>query len=100
MQRVFSSAILGGSLFLLAACATAPSPVLPATAKWGEFPVLPGAKIAVLAGNPAQPGLFVYRLLFPANYKVPPHYHPITENVTVISGTVNLGMGADIHHEG
>ena len=93
MQRLTSLAILGGSLFFLAACATAPAPVLPASAKWADLPVLPGVKIAVLDGNPAQAGPFVYRLSFPANAKVPPHYHPITENATVVSGTVNLGHG-------
>ncbi len=93
MQRLFSLAILGSSLFLLAACATAPTPVLPATAKWNDHPILLGAKIAVLDGNPAQAGPFVYRLSFPADYKVPPHYHPNAENATVISGAVNLGHG-------
>ena len=93
MQRLTSLAILGGSLFFLAACATAPTPVLPASAKWADLPVLAGVKIAVLDGNPAQAGPFVYRLLFPANAKIPPHYHPITENATVVSGTVNLGHG-------
>jgi anti-sigma factor ChrR (cupin superfamily) len=29
----------------------------------------------------------------PAGYKVPPHTHPNDENVTVISGTFNIGMG-------
>ena len=93
MQRVFSFVMLGAVLILLTACATAPTPVLPASAQWGDFPLLPGVKIATLDGNPSQPGPFIYRLSFPANSKVPPHYHPIAENVTVISGTVNLGHG-------
>ncbi len=93
MKRVFSFVMFGALVFLVAACATAPASVLPASAKWGDIPALPGAKIAVLDGNPSQAGLFVYRLSFPANYKIPPHYHPIVENVTVISGAVNLGHG-------
>jgi quercetin dioxygenase-like cupin family protein len=29
----------------------------------------------------------------PAGYKIAPHWHPLRENVTVISGTFKLGMG-------
>jgi quercetin dioxygenase-like cupin family protein len=57
-------------------------------------PVLPaGAKIAVLEGDPAKPGPFTLRLQFPAGYRVPPHWHPADEHVTVISGSVAIGMG-------
>jgi len=30
---------------------------------------------------------------FPANFKVPPHWHPAIERVTVLSGTLHLGTG-------
>jgi hypothetical protein len=29
----------------------------------------------------------------PSGYKIPAHSHPMTEYVTVLSGTFNLGMG-------
>jgi hypothetical protein len=29
----------------------------------------------------------------PAGYKIPPHWHPTDENVTVLSGTLGAGMG-------
>lgn len=63
--------------------------------KWGDGPpVLPkGAKMAVLQGDPSKPGPFVMRLQFPAGYKVAPHSHSKDENVTVMSGTMMLGMG-------
>jgi len=35
----------------------------------------------------------MFRLKFPANYQVPPHSHPGIEHVTIISGTLNMGMG-------
>jgi quercetin dioxygenase-like cupin family protein len=58
-------------------------------------PSLPkGARIAVLEGNPNKDGPFVFRLKLPDGYRVPPHTHPKTERVTVISGTFNIGMGA------
>ena len=35
----------------------------------------------------------MFRLKFPANYQVPPHSHPGIEHITIISGTLNMGMG-------
>lgn len=60
-------------------------------------PFLPaGARMAVLDGNPAGSGGFTVRLSFPNGYRVPPHWHPADEHVTVISGTLMLGMGDEI----
>jgi len=63
--------------------------------KWQEGPPsLPkGAMIAVLEGNPDREGPFVFRAKLPDGYRVPPHVHPKTERITVISGTLNIGMG-------
>ena len=41
--------------------------------------------------NEAAP--FIVRVKFPANYKVPAHWHPAIEHVTVLSGTLNMGIG-------
>jgi Domain of unknown function (DUF4437) len=62
---------------------------------WHEGPCsLPkGAMIAVLEGDPAREGPFVFRLKLPDGYRVPPHTHPKTERVTVLSGRFNIGMG-------
>ena len=49
--------------------------------------------MAVLEGDPAKEGPFTIRLSLPAGFKVPPHWHPNIEHTTVISGTLNLGMG-------
>ena len=57
-------------------------------------PSLPaGAQAAVLEGNPAEAGPFTMRLRMPANYKIPPHWHPGIEHVTVLSGTLHIGLG-------
>jgi anti-sigma factor ChrR (cupin superfamily) len=57
-------------------------------------PSLPrGAKIAVLEGDPAKPGPFVFRVMVPDGYRIPPHTHPKPERVTVVSGNFHLGMG-------
>lgn len=68
--------------------------VAPSDIKWADGPASlpPGAKFAVLEGDPAKPGPFTVRLQFPAGYKIPAHTHPTAERVTVISGTFNMGM--------
>ncbi len=53
-----------------------------------------GLTVAVLEGDPSQPGPYTVRLHFPAGYVFPAHWHPNAENLTVISGTFLLGMGA------
>jgi quercetin dioxygenase-like cupin family protein len=63
--------------------------------KWGPAPPsLPkGAMVAVLAGDPAKDGPYVVRLKMPANYQIPAHRHPTTENLTILSGSFHAGMG-------
>jgi len=78
------------ALLVNTAVAQAPSPW-----KWGPAPPSfpPGAKLAVLQGDPV-------RLDMPAGYKLPPHFHPTDEHVTVIQGTFLIGMGdkLDVAH--
>ncbi len=68
----------------------------PDQVKWGSAPPFlpPGAQLAVLEGDPmASSGDFTIRLKMPDGYKVAPHTHPHRENVTVLSGTLKVGMG-------
>ena len=67
----------------------------PAAVEWGPAPsALPkGAQFAVLSGDPSKSGLYVVRLKLPANYQIPAHHHPTTENLTVVSGSFHAGMG-------
>ena len=83
----------------------APAPAAPAAEhtalapdaiKWGDGPPVfaKGMKMAVLYGDPSKPGeLFIVRAKMPAGYKVMPHTHPTTENVTIVSGAAAIGMG-------
>ena len=62
--------------------------------KWEDVPSLPpGAKVAVLEGPLDGKGPIAFRIKLPANYDIPAHWHPTTEHVTVLSGTLNLGLG-------
>ena len=67
----------------------------PGDLKWGDVPpgLPPGAKMAVLTGDPTKKGMFTVRMQAPAGYKIPPHSHPTAENITVISGTFSVGTG-------
>jgi len=54
----------------------------------------PGSQIAVLTGDPGKPGMaYVLRAKLPDGYKVPSHWHPSDENVTVLKGTLLVGKG-------
>ena len=94
-----------GSLVLAAAVAASSAPhnaFTPDTVPYGPAPAfLPaGAQFAVLEGDPtASSGDFTIRLKLPDGYKIPVHWHPTRENVTVISGTFKVGMG-DTFDEG
>lgn len=69
--------------------------VAPSAITWGDAPpsLPPGSRIAVVSGDPAQAQPFVLRAQVPAGYRIAPHWHPTTENITVLSGTISLGMG-------
>jgi quercetin dioxygenase-like cupin family protein len=95
---IVRSGLLTAALALTAAPAPAQSThvLVPADGvRWTAAPpALPaGAQISVLEGNPAAKGSVTLRLKFPAGYKVPPHWHSMTERVTVLSGALNVGMG-------
>ena len=52
-----------------------------------------GAQLAVLKGDPTKEGMYVVRLKVPAGFRIAAHSHPNDENVTVLSGTFNIGAG-------
>jgi uncharacterized RmlC-like cupin family protein len=68
--------------------------ITPADLKWADVLSLPkGAKIAVIEGKMSEAQAFTVRLSFPANYRLPAHWHPAVERVTVLSGTFHMGTG-------
>ncbi|MBA2261028.1 MAG: cupin domain-containing protein [Acidobacteria bacterium] len=72
---------------------------LPSEITWGPAPasVPSGAQAAMLEGNPAKEGPFTMRLKLPDGYRLPPHYHPAVEHVTVLQGTFVLGVGEKLN---
>ncbi len=69
--------------------------ITPDVVKWTANPAFPKAvQIATLVGDPTKSGeTVVQRIKFPANFTMPPHTHPFTEVVTVISGKIGTNGG-------
>lgn len=65
---------------------------------WEDAPpsLDPEAEVAVLEGDPAEPGVFTMQIKMPDGYEIAPHWHPNVERVTVISGTFYLGEGEEL----
>src|SRR6267154_3838398 len=61
--------------------------------KEGPASLKKGAKMIVMEGDPSKEGMFTMRLWFPDGFEVAPHWHTQVEHVTIISGTLNFGMG-------
>jgi quercetin dioxygenase-like cupin family protein len=56
--------------------------------------VLKGVLVATLAGNPVATGdTVVMRIKFPPHFTMPPHTHPYSEVVTVVSGHIGTNGG-------
>ena len=99
MTKIF--AVMSATIFLACSSTTATLAqptghmmVAPSELTWVDMPTLPaGAKVAVIEGPLNEPVPFILRLKLPANYEIPAHWHPWIEHVTVISGTLNMGMG-------
>ncbi len=91
LLTVFAMTLLGG---FVAGAQDQPAHTMMTAAelKWTDGP-FPGTQTAVLEGSPKAAGPFTMRLKLPADYKIPPHWHPGDERVTVISGTFNVALG-------
>jgi hypothetical protein len=65
---------------------------LPEQIAWKDDPM--GAKMAVMAGDPSKPGLYIVLMKWTPNHMSHPHWHPNDRFITVISGTWWVGTGA------
>jgi len=89
------------ALLPLAAQAEEPTVVGSLTGvKWMAAPPaagLPkGSEVTMLYGDPAKDGQYANRVKFASGAVIPPHTHPNNENVTVLSGTLHVGIGDKI----
>jgi hypothetical protein len=65
---------------------------LPNQIQWTE--ALPGAKQAVLHGDPSKPGPYIVLIKWSPHHMSRPHWHPNDRFITVISGTWWVGTGS------
>ena len=69
--------------------------VLPEDIDWKPFPAFPpSARLAVVVGEPSEPGPYVIRVKLPAGVKLMPHHHPEGRVYTDISGLFHVGLGS------
>jgi quercetin dioxygenase-like cupin family protein len=68
--------------------------ILPEDIHWKPFPAFPASvRLAIVVGEPSQPGLYLIRVKAAAGAKLMPHRHPEDRIYTVISGVFYIGLG-------
>jgi quercetin dioxygenase-like cupin family protein len=68
--------------------------ILPEDIDWKPFAAFPPTvRLAVLVGEPSQPGPYVVRVKVPSGVKLMPHRHPEDRIYTVMSGVFYIGLG-------
>jgi len=67
----------------------------PGEMKWRSQGALAGSGLEQLnlVGDPAKPGPYTIRLRFPKGFRIAPHMHPDSREVTIISGVFATGYG-------
>jgi quercetin dioxygenase-like cupin family protein len=74
--------------------------VLPEEIDWKPFPAFPpSARLAIVVGDPLEPGPYVIRVKVPSSVKLMPHQHPEDRVYTVISGVFYIGQGSVFDEE-
>jgi len=68
--------------------------ILPEEVDWKPFPAFPpSVLLAVVVGQPSDPGPYVTRVKVPRGVKLMPHKHPEDRVYTVMSGVFYIGLG-------
>jgi quercetin dioxygenase-like cupin family protein len=68
--------------------------ILPEEIDWKPFPAFPpSVHLAVVVGQPSEPGPYVTRVKASSGAKLMPHKHPEDRIYTVMSGVFYIGLG-------
>ena len=74
--------------------------ILPENIDWKPFAALPSSvRLAVIAGQPSEPGPYTIRVRVPGGVKLMPHRHSEDRIYTVISGVFYIGMGDEFDND-
>jgi len=95
MLRFILAFLVAAGVPVLVSAKGAPVIVLPGATHWTTLTSGPmaGAQMAVLLGDPSKAGPYIIRVKVADGTKFVAHYHSELENVTVISGTLLVGLG-------
>jgi hypothetical protein len=63
----------------------------PDQVQWVQIPN--GPRVALLAGDPEKPGLYIQLVTWPPHMMSHPHFHPNDRFITVLAGTWWVGTG-------
>jgi quercetin dioxygenase-like cupin family protein len=70
--------------------------ILPEDIDWKPFAALPPlVRLAVIFGQPSEPGPYVIRVRVPGGVKLMPHRHSEDRIYTVIDGVFYIGVGEE-----
>jgi uncharacterized RmlC-like cupin family protein len=70
--------------------------ILPENIDWQPFAAFPSlVRLAVIAGQPSEPGPYTIRVKVPGGVKLMPHRHSEDRIYTVISGVFYVGVGEE-----
>ena len=68
--------------------------ILPENVDWKPFAPFPSSvRLAVIVGQPSEPGPYLIRVKVPGGVKLMPHRHSEDRIYTVISGVFYIGVG-------
>ncbi len=66
----------------------------PEDVQWRPFAAFPpAARLAILVGDPSQPGPYLIRVRLPGGTRMMPHQHPEDRIYTVLAGVFYIGLG-------
>jgi hypothetical protein len=71
--------------------------ILPENVDWKPFAAFPpSVRLAVIVGQPSEPGPYLIRVKVPGGVKLMPHRHSEDRIYTVISGVFYIGLGEEL----
>lgn len=77
-----------------------PVQIMPDQIKWTPVPPAPGVELAWLYGGADKAGPYVLRVHMVPQSAIPPHTHPDSRALTVLSGQLFVGFGSTAEAEG
>jgi hypothetical protein len=97
--RVMATRVRVASVAVLLVASAASARAQQAALEWGPAPpsLPPGARMAIVSGDPRKLGPFTIQLDLPDGFTVAPHFHPTDEHQTVLRGEIGHGLGDTVN---